>query len=44
MTSFLTGFIKGVNETPLGFFAPAIVLWRVLVDGSEKVIAYRGSE
>jgi hypothetical protein len=28
MSEFLQGFIKGAKETPRGFFAPAIALWR----------------
>ena len=31
MREFLQGFIKGAKETPLGYFAPAIAVWRILV-------------
>jgi hypothetical protein len=32
MDDFVQGFIKGAKETPLGFFAPAIAIWRLLLD------------
>ena len=35
---FLSGFIKGAKETPKGYFAPAIALWRCLVGVSESLI------
>ena len=37
MNEFLQGFIKGAKETPLGFFAPAIALWRLLVGVTESL-------
>ena len=30
MDEFIRGFIEDVRETPRGFFAPLIVLWRLL--------------
>ena len=37
MSEFLQGFIKGAKETPKGFFAPAIALWRLLVGVSDSL-------
>lgn len=37
MTEFLEGFMKGARETPKGYFAPAIALWRCLVGVSESL-------
>lgn len=37
MNDFLQGFVKGAKETPKGFFAPAIALWRLLVGVSESL-------
>ncbi len=37
MNDFLTGFIKGAKETPLIFFAPAIAIWRLLLDTTESL-------
>jgi hypothetical protein len=37
MNEFVQGFIKGARETPKGFFAPAIALWRLLVGVSESL-------
>lgn len=37
MNEFLQGFIKGAKETPKGFFAPAIAIWRLLVGVSESL-------
>ncbi len=28
MNSFIEGFVKGVRETPRGYFAPLIFVWR----------------
>lgn len=38
MNAFLTGFIKGALETPVGFFAPSIALWRLLVATTESLL------
>lgn len=38
MNEFIQGFIKGAKETPKGFFAPAIALWRLLVGVSESLM------
>ena len=27
----IKGFIKGAKETPRGYFAPLVTLWRVLI-------------
>ena len=37
MNLFFRGFIKGAMETPKGFFAPAVALWKMLVDTTEKL-------
>lgn len=30
MSEFIEGFMKGAKETPKGFFAPLIAIWRLL--------------
>ena len=37
MNDFMQGFIKGAKETPRGFFAPAIAVWRLLVGVSNSL-------
>lgn len=37
MNDFLQGFVKGAKETPRGFFAPAIAIWRLLVGVTESL-------
>ena len=39
MKEFFEGFISGARETPRAFFAPAIALWRVLLETTEQLIA-----
>ncbi len=38
MNDFLKGFIKGAKETPRGFFAPAIAIWRLLISVTDSLI------
>lgn len=38
MRDFVQGFIKGAQETPHGFFAPAVAIWRLLWDTTESLI------
>lgn len=38
MDDFVKGFVKGAKETPLGFFAPAVAVWRLLVDATDSLI------
>lgn len=35
MSDFIRGFFIGMRETPRGFFAPAIVMWRLLKAAAE---------
>lgn len=44
MSLFITGLINGVNVSPLGYLAPAIILWKLLVDGSENLTTQKGSK
>ena len=37
MSEFFQGFIKGAKETPKGYFAPVITIWRLLVEVSESL-------
>ena len=37
MNEFVEGFIKGAKETPKGYFAPAIALWRLLIEVTESL-------
>lgn len=34
---FVYGFIKGAKETPKGYFAPVIAIWRLLIEVSESL-------
>jgi len=38
MHDFMQGFIKGMRETPRGFFAPAVMLWRLFIGSYEAAI------
>ena len=38
MNDFLQGFIKGAMETPKGFFAPVIAVWRLLIGVTDSLI------
>jgi hypothetical protein len=38
MNDFFEGFIKGAKETPRGFFAPVVALWRLLVTVTESLL------
>lgn len=42
LNDFVKGFIKGAKETPRGFFAPAIAIWRLLVGVAESLIKKEG--
>lgn len=37
MNDFVEGFIKGAKETPRGFFAPAVAVWRLLVGVTDSL-------
>lgn len=39
---FLAGFIKGAKETPRGFVAPAVAIWRLLVGVTESLQRDKG--
>lgn len=41
MSDFFRGFIQGVKETPKGFFAPAVAIWRTLLDVTESLTKER---
>jgi len=38
MNNFISGFIKGVKETPLAYFAPIIAIWQLLVNATDEVL------
>ncbi len=38
LRDFLAGFMNGARETPVGFFAPAIAIWRLLVSTTESLL------
>lgn len=44
MNDFMQGFIKGAKETPRGFFAPAIAIWRLLVGVSDSLAKQKNGE
>jgi hypothetical protein len=39
MRAFLDGFMKGARETPRGYFAPAVAIWRLLVTTTDSLLA-----
>lgn len=41
MRDFINGFIKGAKETPRAFFAPAIAVWRLLLNTTESLVQPR---
>lgn len=42
MNAFLAEFIKGAKETPRGFVAPAVAIWRLQVGVAESLIRDKG--
>lgn len=38
MNDFVQGFIKGAKETPRGFFAPLVAVWRLLLSVTESLV------
>lgn len=44
MNDFVQGFIKGAKQTPVIFFAPAIAVWRVLVEVTESLLKQQNQE
>lgn len=43
MRDFIHGFIHGARTTPTAFFAPAVAVWRLLLNTTESVIT-RGKD
>lgn len=41
MGEFIRGFIKGASETPKGYLAPAVAVWRLLLDTTESLMPQR---
>lgn len=41
MRDFINGFIKGAKETPRAFFAPAVAVWRLLLNTTESLVQQR---
>lgn len=39
MDEFITGFINGARATPRAFFAPAVAIWRLLIETTESLIS-----
>jgi len=39
MNDFISGFIKDAKETPIGYFAPAIVVWHLLLNTTEHLVS-----
>ena len=37
MKDFLEGFFSGAKETPRAFFAPAVAVWRLLLETTEQL-------
>lgn len=40
LNAFMQGFVKGAKETPLMFFAPAIAIWRLLLDTTDSLVSH----
>lgn len=40
MSDFVQGFIKGVKTPPKAFFAPAVAIWRLLVETTELLLRH----
>ena len=38
MKEFWEGFVSGAMETPRAFFAPAVALWRVLLETTDQLL------
>jgi hypothetical protein len=41
MSDFIRGLIHGARQTPVGYFAPAIAVWRLLLDATESLMPQR---
>jgi len=41
---FSEALVKGAKETPRGFFAPLIAIWRLLIAATEAQIAKTATE
>jgi len=41
MNDFVEGFVKGAKETPRGYFAPAVAIWRLLVGATDSLLSQR---
>lgn len=39
MSELIKGFVKGAKETPRGFFAPLIAIWRLFVGVTESLLS-----
>lgn len=39
MNDFAKAFVKGAKETPRGYFAPAVAVWRVLFSVTESLVS-----
>jgi len=38
MRDFIAGFVRGARKTPRAFFAPAVAIWRLLLDTTERLV------
>lgn len=38
MNDFIRGLIRGAKETPAGYFAPAVAVWRLLLKTTESLL------
>ena len=39
--AFWEGFKVGVKETPRGFFAPVVAIWRILVNVTDSLVKHK---
>jgi hypothetical protein len=41
MNEFIHGLIQGAKETPAGYFAPAVAVWRLLLRTTDSLLYRR---
>lgn len=41
MSDFIRGLLSGARETPAGYFAPAIAVWRLLLKETDALMRQR---
>ncbi len=39
MNEFIRGFVEGAKETPRGYFAPLVAIWRLFFGVTESLVS-----